>query len=286
MPELPEVETIKRQLNEKLIGLKITDFWWDTPKMVKGSKEEVIGAKVKEIRRRAKLIEIDLSIGRTILIHLKMTGQLIYQDKSSSKHSYDGKPLPPLNNPIPNTSTHVIFHFDNGGTLYFNDLRKFGFVKILPTSDVEHTRIMNEFGPEPLDPNFGVEKLLERLKKRQNMKIKQLLLDQKFIAGVGNIYANEALYKARINPEKRASELSENEVTRLLHDLKSVLHVGLMTGGASDQTYVDAFGSSGRFMKYAKIYGKKGQKCPECGGKIERISLGGRGTFFCPNCQR
>lgn len=286
MPELPEVETIKRQLNEKLVGLKITDFWSDTPKMVKGRREELLGAKIKEIRRRAKLLEIDLDNVRTLLIHLKLTGQLLYQDPHSPKHSYKGKPLPPLKKPIPNSSTHVIFHFDNGGTLYFNDLRKFGFVKILPTQDVEHTRILNEFGPEPLDPDFKVEDFAQRLRRRKNTKIKQLLLDQKFIAGVGNIYANEALFRAKINPQKRAGELSEAEIVRLLHDIKSVLHVGVLSGGASDQTYVNLFGEEGKFMDYAKIYGKKGQKCPECSGKIERISLGGRGTFYCPACQR
>lgn len=288
MPELPEVETIKRQLNEKLIGLKITDFWWDTPKMVRGRKEEIVGAKIRQIRRRAKLLEIDLSNGRTILIHLKLTGQLIYQSphpSASRRTSYQGNPLPPLKKPIPNSSTHIIFHFDNGGTLYFNDLRKFGFVKILTTQDVEHTRILNEFGPEPLDPDFKLEDFAQRLKRRKNSKIKQLLLDQKFIAGVGNVYANEALFRARINPQKRAGELTEAEIARLLHDIKSVLHVGVLSGGASEATYVNLFGEEGRFMEYAKIYGKKGQKCPECAELIERISLGGRGTFYCPTCQ-
>ena len=283
MPELPEVETIKRQLGEVLVGLTITDFWLDTPKMVIGKSEELIKTKVVEVRRRAKLIEIDLNNGRTVLIHLKMTGQLLYQDNSSK--TYQDKPLPPLKKSTPNKSTHVIFTFDNGAKLYFNDLRKFGYIKILRTNDVEHTRILSEFGPEPFDPDLTLETFITRLKKRKTMKIKQLLLDQKFLAGVGNIYANEALFKANIDPRKKVAELSEEQMKELFKQVKNVLEVGIKAGGASDQTYVNAFGEKGKFMDYAVVYRRKGKPCETCGAKIERIALGGRGTFFCPKCQ-
>ena len=163
MPELPEVETIKRQLSTKLVGLRLTDFWSDTPKMVIGNPEDLLGSEIKEVRRRAKLLEIDTSKGVTLLIHLKMTGQLLYQDKTTD--TYHGSALPPLKKPIPNSSTHVILHFDNGAKLYFNDLRKFGYIKILRTNDVEHTRILSEFGPEPFDPDLTLENFITRLKK-------------------------------------------------------------------------------------------------------------------------
>ena len=243
----------------------------------------MVGGKVIDVRRRAKLIEIDLNNGQTLLIHLKMTGQLLYQ---KDNEGYVSMPLAPLKSPIPNKSTHVIFSFNNGAKLYFNDLRKFGYVKILPTKDAEHTRILSEFGPEPLDPAFKLNNFREQLKKRKNQKIKQLLLEQKFLAGVGNIYANEALYVAKINPKKVVSDLSEAEIERLHHAIKKVLEIGLKVGGASDRTYVNAFGEEGRFMDYAKIYGKVGQVCHVCGSKFERIKLGGRGTFFCPVCQK
>jgi len=283
MPELPEVETIKRQLSTKLVGLRLTDFWSDTPKMVIGNPEDLLGSEIKEVRRRAKLLEIDTSKGVTLLIHLKMTGQLLYQDKTTD--TYHGSALPPLKKPIPNSSTHVILHFDNGAKLYFNDLRKFGYIKILRTNDVEHTRILSEFGPEPFDPDLTLENFITRLKKRKTMKIKQLLLDQKFLAGVGNIYANEALFKANIDPRKKVAELSEEQMKELFKQVKNVLEVGIKAGGASDQTYVNAFGEKGKFMDYAVVYRRKGKPCETCGAKIERIALGGRGTFFCPKCQ-
>lgn len=285
MPELPEVETIRRQLDEKISGLTITDVNFDVEKMFKGNKKDLIGSKIKSVNRRAKLLEVNLDNKNTILLHLKMTGQLLYNDKSSTD-SYSGDPLPPLKTPIPNKSTHVTFSFDNGAVLYFNDLRKFGYVKILPTGDVEHSRIMSEFGPEPLDPKFGEEDFYARLQKRKGVKIKQLLLDQKFLAGVGNIYANESLYRAGINPSKKAGDLGREESNKLFHYIKKVLEIGIKAGGASDQTYVNAFGKKGKFMDFAKIYGKKGEICEFCGSKFERIALGGRGTFFCPTCQK
>jgi formamidopyrimidine-DNA glycosylase len=288
MPELPEVETIRRGLASRIVGLIITDIQTNVPKMLQlGDRGlgAVVRTKVKDIRRRAKILILDLENDKSLLIHLKLTGQLIYQDKSGGK-IIGGHPIPPLNKPIPNETTHITFTFDNGAFLYFNDLRKFGYVKLVPTSEVETLKVMKEFGPEPFSSEFSLDYFHDSLRKRGRMKIKTLLLDQNFVAGIGNIYANEALYEARISPLRLAVELSAEEVERLYKAVKEVLERGLKMGGASDQTYVNAFGERGRFMETAKVYGKVDQPCPECFGKIKRVEIGGRGTFYCPSCQR
>ncbi|MCL5411779.1 MAG: bifunctional DNA-formamidopyrimidine glycosylase/DNA-(apurinic or apyrimidinic site) lyase [Patescibacteria group bacterium] len=288
MPELPEVETIRRGLSSEIVGLKIKSIATNEPKMLQlgdvGTKA-VVGAQVKDIRRRAKILLIDLDNGFSLLIHLKLTGQLIYQNIEGGKIIGDS-PVPPLNKPTPNATTHITITFDNATHLFFNDLRKFGYVKLFSTKEIENLKVMQEFGPEPFTPGFSLEYFREGLKKRGRTNVKVLLLDQSFIGGIGNIYANEALYEARISPLRSAVSLSDNEVKKLYSAIMEVLERGLKAGGASDQTYVNAFGEKGRFMETAKVYGRLNQSCKECSGNVKRITLGGRGTFYCPSCQK
>lgn len=284
MPELPEVETIKLGLQDKIVGLKITDVEVRVAKIFQGDPKKVIGAKIKNIRRRAKILIIDLDDGKSLIIHLKLTGQLVYH-KDGSRATF-GHPIPFAGTTLPAKTTHVIFTFSDGSVLYFNDMRKFGYIKVVKTDEVDNLKVVREFGPEPFTPEFTLNKFKEILSKKKK-PIKLVLMDQTIIAGVGNIYANEALFLAKIHPQRKANELSEKEAEKLYQDLLEVLKKGIKYGGSSENAYVNALGEKGQMQEHFKAYGRQGESCPNhCGGIIKRITLGGRGTFFCPACQR
>lgn len=310
MPELPEVETIRRGLSKVIVGKKITDVDIDTPKSFQGDKSQVIGAEIIGIERRAKLIQIKLannSNNLNLLFHLKLTGQLIYRGavplRSSSyegprSDSFSGGHpshdcLPAIANAqalraghtnLLNSNTRIIFTFNDHSKLFFNDMRKFGWCKVLNNNAA--ALLFTEYGLEPLDKNFTVEYLLSHAKRIPNRNIKQFLMDQTIAAGMGNIYTDESLFEARISPLKKIKDISLSEWQKLIDSMILVLKEGLKYGGTTDSDYVNAEGKKGGMQNYLKVYHRTGQKCFSCDGKVERIVVGGRGTHYCPVCQR
>jgi len=243
MPELPEVETIRRQLSQKIVGKKLND-------------KKIVG-----LRRRAKILIIDFNDGSSLVIHLKLTGQLIFNGK-------------------PSQYTRKVFNFDDGSQLVFNDARKFGWWK-----EVKETKTLEkEFGPEALVVDLKTFKAL--LTKKPNSKIKPLLMDQKFIAGIGNIYSDEILFAAKIHPLRLVKTLTEKEIGQIFQNIKKILKKAIKHQGSSVEYYLDACGQKGDYVKYHKVYRRAGEKCSRCGTIIKRIKLAGRSAHFCPDCQR
>lgn len=293
MPELPEVETIIRGLHLKVPGHVVTAFEVNIPKWARNLRQDgnnpdqdLVGHTVLGLRRRAKLVLMDLEGGKTVMFHLKMTGQLVYED---AKHRVipGGHPIPSFNLPQPNRATHAIFTFDNGAHLYFNDARMFGFVRLVDTDKVGDIPFVKAYGPEPLNTDFTEQVFAERLARRPRMKIKVMLMDQTFIAGVGNIYANEALWEAGIHPLRLVGSLIPGEIKKLYKAIKHVLEVGIANKGTTLSDFVDSEGNKGSHQHFLKAHNQEGEKCQkDDGGVIKRIVVGGRGTFFCPVHQK
>ena len=290
MPELPEIETIVEGAKKSLIGKKIERVEIRVPKIVNFLVEEFkkgsIGAEIINIRRFAKIIVIDLSSGNSILIHLKLTGQLVYAGPGKIGQieiEKGGHPSRVYDQPLPHNYTHVIFDFSDGSHLYFNDIRRFGYLKLVKTAEVGERPEIKNLGPEPLD-GWTYEEFAEKLHRRPRSKIKQVLMDQKFVSGIGNIYANEIMFYARVRPDRLIGTLNEEEKKKIFKGIKFILKKAIVMGGSSENTYVNLEGKKGDFMKYAKVYQQK--VCNICGGPIKRITIGGRGTFYCPSCQK
>lgn len=292
MPELPEVETIRLGLQKYLVGHKIVDVEVKLAKMVQGEVAKVKGAKVKGIRRFGKGLVIDLDNGYSIAVHIKLTGQLIYKNVSRvsrvpphAAKALRGKQVSQEKvGTVPNKWTHVIFKLDRGANLYYNDLRQFGWIKIVKTDEVRNLPFFKELGPE-----FLKDLTIDRFTKiisASKTSIKPFLMDQKKIGGVGNIYANDALNVAKIDPRRKASSLSKGEIQRLFNAIEKVLKKGLEEGGASELSYVNALGQEGGYQNHFVVYGREGESCKNCGNPLKKIKLGGRGTYFCPNCQK
>lgn len=279
MPELPEVETIRRGLQKHLVSHKIKDVEIRLAKQFHGDKNKIIGAKVVAARRFGKGLVIDLDNDFSIAIHVKMTGQLLYRNKGWRDWG-----APVIVDDLPDKYTHVIFNLDNDAVLYYRDVRQFGWVEALPTADISRHRFFRALGKEPLKDLTLLD--FTELVKKAKMPIKQLLMEQSKIAGIGNIYANDSLYLAQIHPRRPASSLSKQEIKNLFMAIETVLKKGIETGGASERDYINVLGGKGEYQKFFQVYGKDGKKCARCGSLIERIKLGGRGTFFCPACQR
>jgi len=277
MPELPEVETIKRQLEKMLIGKKIASVEVFLPKLIQGIstptfKQKIEKIIIKNIWRRAKILIISLSNNFSLLIHLKMTGQLIYHKIYNIKQK--------------TKYTHIIYHFIDKSVLLHNDLRQFGYVKLINTDKVNALLENKEkLGPEPLDKNFTLEKFKQLLQKRKTTKIKTLLMDQKFIAGIGNIYSDEILFFAKIRPARPVSALKQDEIKKIYQGIKKILTEAIKLRGSSVENYIDASGKSGEYAQKIKVYGRKGESCPKCKTKIERLKMAGRSAHFCPKCQ-
>ncbi len=289
MPELPEVETISRQLKRSITGKKIVGVDVLLPKAIyanneKGNsekfKESIKSAEIINVKRKAKVIIIELSNNRSILFHLKMTGQLVFEEEDKP---YRGNQIPFAPNGLPAKSTVIIFHFSDKSKLYFNDMRQFGYAKLLLTAEVKDDKFIRKLGPEPFSKNFDYNWFSDALSKKK-LKIKNLLMDQEFISGIGNIYANEAAFLAKIHPDTYANKLDEKEKRKLFDAILQVLQTGINVKGASDQSYIDIYGKKGDFMDYAKVYRQK--QCHDCKSKIVRITQNGRGTFYCPRCQK
>ena len=322
MPELPEVETIRRGLVKTVLSKKITQVRKLEEKSFitegRGFDEvikNVYGQKIIEIRRFGKALVIDLENGFSFLIHLRMTGQLIYRgndflagverdnsgefvglkggelgvvsgmkDDGAIKVFAGGHPTGDFVAKMPSKHTRVIFEFEDG-KLFFNDQRKFGFVKFLETGEVEKEEFVRKLGKEPWvmsdEEFFGI------LQRHAGANIKAVLLDQHNIAGLGNIYADEALFFAKIDPRRFAGDLTAEEAKVLLDGARVVMERSIASGGSTMATYVKPDGTTGNYLdNFAQVFGKQGQECPRCGGEIQKIRVAGRGTHFCPRCQK
>ena len=285
MPELPEVTVIVNSLNKKIKGLVLASIEYDWPKGFHWngfSIKDLKGVKVDGVERRGKVVVINLE-DFSILIHLKLTGQLIYQDEKT--RIAGGHPIPPLNLPVPNKTTRVTFGFTNGGHLYFNDIRKFGWVKIVASDeDKIKEAIGAELGPDALEISYG--EFRERLVKKPNSRIKKLLMDQTFVSGIGNIYSDEALWRAKIHPARSVASLKEREIKTLFEGIKDSLKLAIEKGGSSANSFVDSGGEKGLFLTFARAYHMTGRPCARCKTPIVRAKMDGRSAHFCPKCQQ
>lgn len=290
MPELPEIESIKDQLNKFLKGHKIEKVGVKNPKIFEGKGEDLVGGTFKKARRFGKVVVADFSNGYSFVVHVKLTGQLVYRGPNLKK-------VPELSKKvvggIPGPHTHVIFKLDKDGILYYNDVRRFGWVKVVKTSDVEQIPFIKKLGPEPFVTKGSSGQALLTLELFKNMlsksgrAIKVLIMDQERMGGVGNIYATDALWLAKINPKKPAKALNGKEAEDLYKAILEVLRRGIEHGGASELAFVKPDGTEGNYQNHTLAYGHQGELCSRCKkAKFVKNFLGGRGTYFCPACQR
>ncbi len=289
MPELPEVETIRLGLQKKIIGLTIKEIEVLAPKSFIGDSKIVQGKKVLNIRRFSKLLVIDLSSGISLAIHLKMTGQLVIVDRqqgTGNSRFIGGHPTQDMRLEMPNKTTRVIFTFSDKSLLYFNDQRRFGWVKEVATDKVEIEKYVEGLGPEPLEKGFSWEVLKTNLLRHKSMPIKVALMDQSVVSGVGNIYANEACFNGKLDPRIKVGSLTDKQFQSLYEGTIKALKDGIKHGGSSKTHFVDPDGKKGYFLDYAFVYWKDKRPCKICGTEIKKLQLGGRGTYFCPNCQK
>jgi formamidopyrimidine-DNA glycosylase len=286
MPELPEVETVRRGLHDLIVGRVVKSEHHDTAKGFPNAPSDVtaflVGAVITAVRRRAKVLLIDLSTDYTLVIHLKMTGQLVYRGEQVFGA---GHPNESLIGVLPDKSTRVAIEFIDGSYLYFNDQRKFGWMRLMPTLEVPNIDFMKKVGPEPLEADFTPEEFTARFTRRAKTSIKAALLDQSVIAGVGNIYADESLWGAKIHPKRLVNTITDQEFKILYIELREVMNLAIDKGGSTDKNYVNAEGKRGSYMDFARAFRREGQPCPRCGTEIIKFKAAGRGTHICPYCQ-
>ncbi len=268
MPELPEVETIKRELEPLLVGRKfaavsVCDTKIVSPLTVEGFQAELVGQGIEYLRRRGKYLFLHLSSGKCLMVHLRMSGALLFDP------------------PQPQSHVRLIFFLDNGSKLVLVDRRRLGVVSILDSEKP----VENRLGPEPLEPDFTTTEFSRRLQGRK-APVKAVLLDQKVVAGIGNMYADEALFKARIHPLRPAGDLSPQEIQRLFSAIRSTLRSAIENKGASVDTYQRPGGEPGTAHFNFKVAHCGGEPCPKCGTPIQRLLIRNRGSYFCPTCQK
>lgn len=286
MPELPEVEVVRLFLEDKLTNQSIIDVEVLTNKSFVGNKTQVIDQTIVRLTRIGKQLSIYLSNGLILLVHLKMTGQLIYLDKFEHDKTILGHPTPSLNNTLlPNKSTRLVFTFNSGDKLFFNDQRKFGWIKVFNSSDLEE--FQKNLGKDIFDPMFKADYLFRQL-QRTSRPIKLALLDQNLVAGVGNIYANDALFLSKIHPQTPSNNISKKQTVLLSNALISIMQQSVLAGGstAKDNKYVRPDGTFGQNQFNFRVYQREGDPCLVCSTPIHRLKLGGRSTFYCPSCQK
>jgi formamidopyrimidine-DNA glycosylase len=288
MPELPEVETIRIGLSRLLPGREIASVDADNaksfPNMPADVEQFLIGAHIVEVTRRAKVLLIELSSKYSLVIHLKMTGQIVFVGPDERFGA--GHPNDSLIRELPDRSTRVTITFKDGSHLYFNDQRKFGWMRLLPTAEVPMIDFFKKVGPEPLSADFTWQVFQERLQRRKNTSIKAALLDQTVVAGVGNIYADESLWGAKIHPATLVHALKPADFKCLHESLITVLQLSIEKGGSTDKNYVNAEGKRGSYLTFASVFRREGQPCPRCGTTIVKTRVVGRGTHTCPHCQK
>jgi formamidopyrimidine-DNA glycosylase len=282
MPELPEVETIARQLRGLVVDRTISEFESRWVRLTEPEPAEVVGARLRgrrisDVRRRGKFVVFDLDGGEALVVSLRMTGKLLFGVEDVDERYVRGE-----------------IRFEDGTAMRFSDTRKFGRMAVIDASTLAGNGgarrpkmpLYASLGPEPLARGFTVAWLRSLLRRRPRAAIKVLLLDQRAIAGIGNIYAIEALWRARIHPLRKAGSLRTEEIARLHEAIRWALRKGIRLGGASPSDYVDARGKKGRMQREFQVYARAGEPCPRCGRAIVRTVVGGRGTFHCPRCQR
>lgn len=272
MPELPEVETVRRGLERQVVGRTIVNVTVTYAKMIRMDKEQFIqeltGQTIQAVGRRGKYLLFDL--GRLILIsHLRMEGKYFHyqEEPPQDKHA------------------HVVFDLDDGSHLVYQDVRKFGTMELVEKTNLSTYFINHRLGPEPVAPDFNLESFQEGL-RRSKKTIKNHLLDQSLVAGLGNIYVDEVLWATQLHPERPSQSLTSNEVARLRENIIRLMALAVEKGGSTIRTYHNAFGENGRMQEELNVYGLTGQPCPRCGHPIEKIKVGGRGTHLCPKCQK
>lgn len=282
MPELPEVETIRRQLDQVLKGKVVGNVEVLREKSFSGDSQKIRGWRIKAVNRRSKIIEILFEDKKEMLIiHLKMTGQLIYAD--GNKRVFGGHPTPDWIQELPSRHTRVVITFGDNTKLFFNDMRVFGWIKLVDKKEYEIESRSKV--PDVVDKEFTLEYFFNILKNSKK-PVKVTLLDQDKIGGLGNIYVNDALFLAKIRPDRRPETLTENEVKELYKACIEVINLGIKYGGASSSNYVQVTGLGGTYQDHFLVYKKDGQSCGRCGGSIKKTKLAGRGTFYCDNCQK
>ena len=272
MPELPEVETVRRGLEHLIVGKKIVSVEVRVPKMVKTGVEDfqldILGQTFESIGRRGKYLLLNLN-RQTIISHLRMEGKyLLFEDEVPDNKHF-----------------HLFFGLDGGSTLVYQDVRKFGTFELLSKSQVEAYFVQKKIGPEPNGKDFKLKPFEEGLTK-SHKAIKTLLLDQHLVAGLGNIYVDEVLWAAKVDPERLASQLKKSEIKRIHDETIRILQLAIEKGGSTIRTYRNALGEDGTMQDFLQVYGKTGQSCTRCGHEIEKIKLAGRGTHLCPHCQK
>ena len=285
MPELPEVETIRRDLAKKILGKKITRVEVKKARLIKSGAEEfkkiITGNRFKTINRIGKLLYLEMPKNQWLLIHLKMTGQLIYQAGKkiiAGGHSYSSMSLN-----LPGKYTYVIFTFAGGGKLFFNDMRTFGYLQLV--NDKQLQKIKTGFGIEPLQKNFSLKNFRNALDKRKT-SVKSVLLNQKIFAGIGNIYADEICFYAGVQPVRPASVLTEADITKLWRGANAIIKKSIQERGTTFNTFRDGEGRRGNFTRHLQVFRRNGESCRRCGAIIKKARVAGRGTHFCPLCQR
>lgn len=286
MPELPEVETVRMGLARLIVGKHITGVTYDWPKGFPNAQSDVdaflVDSTIRDVRRRAKVLMIELSTDYTLVVHLKMTGQLVYRGDESFGA---GHPNESLIGALPDKSTRVTIKFSDNSMLFFNDQRKFGWMRLMPTIEVPNIDFMMSVGPEPLDDTFTTTVFYDRLQRRKNSGIKAVLLDQTVLAGIGNIYADEALWGAMIHPEQKVIDIPRAQIRKLHGEILYVLRLSIEKGGSTDRNYVNAEGKKGSYIDFARVFRREKLPCPRCGTTIIKTRVAGRGTHTCPMCQ-
>ncbi len=283
MPELPEVETIRRQLAKAVLNKKIVKVEILSQKQFPQDPKLVLNEKIIGVERRAKILIFKLTHGKNLIAHLKLSGQFIWVSNPPTGGKIKlKKPVPTIGDYLPSKSTRVILTIGRG-KLFFNEMRKFGWIRFL--DDARLLQELKKYGIEPFRKDFSL-KNIEKSLANTRRPIKTVLLDQEKIAGIGNIYANESLYLSKIHPSTPSNQLKKEQIKSLKNNLVKVLKLGLKYGGASDEYYIHPDTTKGTYQNHFLIYGKAGKPCKKCGSIIKRISLGGRGTYFCPSCQR
>lgn len=290
MPELPEVEVIRSGLSELIAKKTIEKVNVLNDKSFQASTSSidvfVNNSTILSVKRRAKILLIELSSGYSLVIHLKMTGQLLFRDnQNKSKNFAGGHPSDSFLSVLPDNHTRVELIFTDSTTLFFNDMRKFGWIKLLPTTELKEEKFIAKLGPEPLIGNPSPE-YLKRMSRHPKSLVKAALLNQEIVAGIGNIYADEALWGAMIHPKTRVENLSKKQLENILNAAIEVMSFSINKGGSTDRNYLNAKGEKGSYLTFANVFRKEGKPCPRCGHVIEKIRVAGRGTHLCSNCQQ
>jgi formamidopyrimidine-DNA glycosylase len=286
MPELPEVETIKNDLKRKILNKKIDIVSVKKKKLIRGDYGDFIktlkNSSIKDIDRRGKLLIFKIgNRNYFMLVHLKMTGQLVYSSKG--KITAGGHGFPKIDS-LPNKYSHVIFDFKDGSQLFFNDMRQFGYLNVV--DEKEKQKILSGYGIEPLSTSFTLPKFKEVLQKEKS-NIKSLLLNQNLVAGIGNIYADEICFRAKVLPHRQAGTLTDKEIKNVFNSCNVIIRKAIEKRGTTFSDYVDADGNKGGFVKFLKIYQREDKKCLVCQKKkIKKVKIAGRGTRYCPRCQK